>query len=140
MMRRKGRGTIGGALGALGTRKQLDYESSLLGIRLSGPQITIGPADSIALLFVLINRSLHFYKHMANWSHGRRDYQESQSALEDTASANYTREWSASELKTAHDFFKSVDSPGSDKHLSAAAKLESTLCASLAKISSDNFR
>ena len=131
-------GTIGGALGALGTRKRLDYESSLLGVRISGPQITIGPAGSIALLFVLINRALHFYKHMANWSHGRRDYEEPQHALEETADANYTRDWSTSELKIAHDFFKSVDKPESDKHQAASGKLESVLIDSLIKIYSGN--
>lgn len=131
-------GTIGGALGALGTRKRLDYESSLLGVRISGPQITIGPAGSIALLFVLINRALHFYKHMANWSHGRRDYEEPQYALEETADANYTRDWSTSELKIAHDFFKSVDKPESEKHQAAAAKIETVLLESLIKIYSGN--
>ena len=131
-------GTIGGALGALGTRKRLDYESSLLGMRISGPQITIGPAGSIALLFVLVNRALHFYKHMANWSHGRRDYEEPQYAIEDTAAANYTRDWSTAELKIAHDFFKSVDKPESDKHQIAAGKLERVLTESLVKIYSDS--
>jgi GTP-binding protein EngB required for normal cell division len=127
-------GTIGGALGALGTRKRLDYQSSLLGMRISGPQITIGPADSIALLFVLINRALHFYTHMANWSHGRRDYEAPGDAIEDTAPANYTSDWSASELKIAHDFYKTTDNPESDKHQVAAGKLETVLNESLIKI------
>ena len=129
-------GTIGGALGALGTRKRLDFEGSLLGIRISGPQITIGPAGSIALLFVLTNRALHFYKHMANWSHGRRDYDEAPDALEETIGANYTRNWSSSQLKNAHDFFKTVDKPDSDKHQTAAAKLEKQLIQSLTEITS----
>ena len=131
-------GTIGGALGALGTRKNLDYEASLLGIRISGPLVTIGPAGSIALLFVLTNRALHFYKHMANWSHGRRDGEPPQDSLEETGAANYTRGWSASELKVAHDFFKTVDRPESEKHQAAAARLEEILIASLTKISSVN--
>jgi len=131
-------GTIGGALGALGTRKNLDYEASLLGIRISGPQVTIGPAGSIALLFVLTNRALHFYKHMANWSHGRRDHELPRDSLEESGAANYTRGWSASELKVAHDFYKTVDRPESEKHQAAAAKLEKILIASLTKISSVN--
>ena len=129
-------GTIGGALGALGTRKNLDYQASLLGIRISGPQVTIGPAGSIALLFVLTNRALHFYKHMANWSHGRRDHKPPRDSLEETGAANYTRGWSASELKVAHDFFKTVDRPDSEKHQAAAVKLEKILIASLTQISS----
>jgi GTPase Era involved in 16S rRNA processing len=131
-------GTIGGALGALGTRKNLDYQASLLGIRISGPQVSIGPAGSIALLFVLTNRALHFYKHMANWSHGRRDHQSPPNSLEETGSVNYTNGWSASELKVAHDFFKTVDRPESEKHQSAAAKLEEILIGSLENISSVN--
>ena len=129
-------GTIGGALGALGTRKRLDYEASLLGIRISGPQVTIGPAGSIALLFVLTNRALHFYKHMANWSHGRRDHEAPGDSLEETVSANYTKGWSAAELKVSHDFFKTLDRPESEKHQAAGAKLEKLLIGSINKISS----
>ncbi len=130
-------GTLGGALGALSGRKHLDYQASILGITISGPQLTIGPAESISLLFILINRSLHFFKHMANWSHGRRDYDQHRGTAEDVEALNYTSSWPASMLRTCHAFFNSVEQPDSEKHQAAQARLEAMLAASLTDISSD---
>jgi len=132
-------GTIGGALGAMTGRKRLDYETLLLGILISGPQISIGPAGSISLLFVLINRALHFYKHMANWSHGRRDYQLQSDSLQKIEAENYTRDWSASMLKQCHQFFKTASQPGSEKHPASGVKMEEILISALADISSSNL-
>ncbi len=129
-------GTIGGALGAMSGRKNLDYRASVLGITISGPQLTIGPAESISLLFVLINRSLHFFKHMANWSHGRRDHLQQPDSIQAAEAQNYTQTWPASALKSCHDFFKSVEQLESEKHQAAAAKLEEILISSLTEISS----
>ncbi len=130
-------GTIGGALGALGGRKHLDYQASILGITISGPELTIGPAGSISLLFILSNRALHFFKHMANWSHGRRDYDMYENSGGEPETLNYTSSWPASTLKSCNDFFKSVDQADSEKHQAAQARLEAMLTAALIDISSD---
>lgn len=127
-------GTLGGAIGAMTTRKHLDYRASLLGFTISGPQVTIGPAGSITLLFVLVNRALHFYKHMANWSHGRRDFKKEELSLQETASANYTSTWSGSELKRCRDFFTSVSQADSEKHQKAAAQVERIIIDSLERM------
>jgi len=130
-------GTIGGALGAFGSRKHLDIQTSILGITISGPELTIGPAGSISLLFILINRSLHFFKHMANWSHGRRDHENFNDTGAITEPLNYTSSWPASTLKSCNDFFTSVEQPDSEKHQSAQARLEAKLSESLTDVSSD---
>lgn len=127
-------GAVGGALGALTGRKRLDYESSLLGMKISGPRITVGPAESISLLFVLINRSLHFFEHMAGWSHGRRDYLPESTLPAETAIENYTKDWSTAQLKQCHDFFRSAANPESEKHRDASTGLEELLADSLRKI------
>jgi len=124
-------GAVGGALGALTGRKRFDYETSLLGMKISGPRITIGPAGSISLLFVLINRSLHFFEHMANWSHGRRDYRKDSGLPADSTITNHTRDWPASRLKQCHDFFKTAANPESEKHRDAALKMEALLAETL---------
>lgn len=124
-------GAVGGALGALTGRKRLDYETTLLGMKISGPRITIGPAESISLLFVLINRSLHFFQHMANWSHGRRDYARDADLLVENTIENYTKGWSASQLKQCHDFFKSAANPESEKHRDASVHMETLLAETL---------
>ena len=127
-------GAVGGAIGALTGRKRLDYETRLLGMKISGPRITIGPAGSISLLFVLINRSLHFFEHMANWSHGRRDYQIPSDIPVNNSIENHTKDWPASQLKQCHDFFKSADHPESEKHREAAVKMETLLAESMHNI------
>jgi hypothetical protein len=124
-------GAVGGALGALTGRKRLDYASSLLGIKISGARLTIGPAASISLLFVLINRSLHYFEHMANWSHGRRDYQELSQPPEDQSIANHTSDWPAAQLKLCNDFFRSAENPESEKHRAAAVDMETLLVKTL---------
>lgn len=131
-------GTLGGAIGAVTTRKHLDYRASVLGINISGPQITIGPAGSITLLFVMINRALHFYKHMANWSHGRRDYEKEPHTLQQTSSANYTSTWTGSELKRCRDFFTTMNQPDSEKHLAATVELERVIIDSLERMLEDH--
>ena len=120
-------GAAGGAIGALTSGKWLDYEASLLGVKLSGPRITIGPAESISLMFILINRSIQFFTHMAGWSHGRRDYEEQSILPEHVVVENHTRNWSAPQLKQCHAFFRSVSSPESEKHREAAVQMESLL-------------
>jgi len=124
-------GAAGGAIGALTGRKHLDYESSLLGMKISGPQLTIGPAGSISLLFVLINRSLHYFRHISDWSHGRRDYPQHNEAAAENGITSYTSEWTASQLKTCHNFFRSAPDPESEKHREAAVALETLLTGAL---------
>ena len=127
-------GAMGGVLGALGSRQHLDREASLLGIKIGGPQVTIGPAQAISLLFILINRSLLFYQHVINWAHGRRDYRSAEQEAH-TEQHSYTRQWSSLQLKQCHDFFKSAQQPDSEKHQSATAEIENLLYQALMQIS-----
>ncbi len=127
-------GAMGGVLGALGSRQHLDREASLLGIRIGGPQVTIGPAQTISLLFILINRSLLFYQHVINWAHGRRDYRSTENG-DRREQHSYTRDWSSLQLKQCQDFFKSSQQPVSEKHQAAAAELENLLYQVLMQIS-----
>ncbi|PID72861.1 MAG: hypothetical protein CSB34_00085 [Desulfobulbus propionicus] len=72
---------IGGLVGAAATAlKGKEWLSGvkLLGMRVGGEQLQVGPAANIQLLYVLLDRSLLFYNHVINWSHGRRDYDTAQ--------------------------------------------------------------
>lgn len=100
-------GTAAGALGAFFGGESISDKTTFLGIPLGGKHIRIGPAKSIDMLFVLLNRSLLYYQHTINWAHGRRDYQTSDNKIAPTDSPQgFTKSWSAGKIKTCHDFFR----------------------------------
>ncbi len=102
-------GTLAGALGAFFGGENISDKISLLGIPLGGKQVQVGPAKSIDLLFVLLNRSLLYYQHTINWAHGRRDYAKADQLLVPNDSPQgFTKNWSAGNIKICHDFFKVI--------------------------------
>lgn len=109
-------GTVAGALGALFGGDKLTDKIQILGQPLGGEQIQIGPAKSIELMFVLLNRSLLFYQHVINWAHGRRDYdtQTQASGLFEKGQKALTADWSAANIKICDNLFKQARE-GSDK-------------------------
>ena len=44
------------------------------GMRLGKYRMSIGPADSIQLMMVYLDRAFIYYTHVINWAHGRRDH------------------------------------------------------------------
>lgn len=108
-------GTVAGALGALFGGETFSGKAELLGIPLGGERVQIGPAKSIDLLFVLLNRSLLYYRHTINWAHGRRDYEKAdQPLLQAGPRQAFTDRWSAVDIKACHDFFKTINKKGSE--------------------------
>lgn len=105
-------GTVAGALGALFGGESFSTKAEVLGLPLGGEELQVGPAKAIDLLFVLLNRSLLFYRHTINWAHGRRDYQEATTLPASTRRQAFTDRWSTGNLKICHDFFKSMAQKG----------------------------
>lgn len=104
--------TLGGAAGALGALlggEKLSKEANFLGIQLGGEQIQVGPNTNIALLFILINRTLLYYRHTINWAHGRRDYDNNQQTSRlGAGSEGFTRNWPAGHLRTCKSYFSAI--------------------------------
>jgi len=97
---------IGGLVGAVGTAlkgKEFLSDKHLLGMNLHNEQLQVGPVKNIQLLFVLLDRQLLFYRHIMNWSHGRRDYE---NALRSSVKSAFTATWSKGELDICSRFFK----------------------------------
>jgi Domain of unknown function (DUF3482) len=106
-------GTVAGALGALFGGQSFSGKAELMGIPLGGERVQVGPAKSIDLLFVLLNRSLLYYRHTINWAHGRRDYAKAgQPLLMEGPRQAFTDRWSAGNIKICHDFFKTMGKSG----------------------------
>ncbi len=101
-------GGAAGVFGALSGRRRLKTEASLLGLRLAGAKLHVGPAKKISLMFVLINRELLFFRHIINWAHGRRDYPGHSREQHPPAPDTFTDSWNAAELRTCQAFFRSV--------------------------------
>lgn len=100
-------GTVAGALGAYFGGENLSDKVRVLGVPLGGKRVQVGPAKSIDLLFILLNRCLIYYQHSINWAHGRRDYEKgAQPLLRDDTSQSFTHNWSTGKIKICHDFFK----------------------------------
>lgn len=96
---------IGGLVGAAGTAlkgKEFLSDKRLLGMSLQNEQLQVGPVKNIQLLFVLLDRQLLFYRHIINWSHGRRDYG---NALSSSAKKAFTASWKKEELAICTRFF-----------------------------------
>lgn len=108
-------GGLTGALGAFLGGEKFSDKTELLGIPIGGEQLQMGPAKSIDLLFILLNRSLLYYQHTINWAHGRRDYQKSdKQSPGDISSQSFTKNWPAGKIKICHNFFKSLQKNNSE--------------------------
>ncbi|BDD88819.1 GTPase/DUF3482 domain-containing protein [Desulfofustis limnaeus] len=128
---------LGGAAGmitALAGRRHLKADASLLGLRLAGSRLQIGPAQSISLLFVLVNRQLLFFRHIINWAHGRRDYPEQNTIDLPTADA-FTRSWSSTDLRVCQAFFQSLHRSSAAGDLVSVEPMQGLLEKTLMQIS-----
>ncbi|MFW2365248.1 MAG: GTPase/DUF3482 domain-containing protein [Desulforhopalus sp.] len=102
-------GGVAGALGAIFGGENFSAKAKVMGIPLGGKEVQIGPARSINLLFIILNRSLLYYQHTINWAHGRRDYQKpGLVASGEPEKQGFTNSWPTSHIKICNDFFKGV--------------------------------
>lgn len=129
-------GTLAGALGALVGGENFSDKAKIMGIPLGGKKIQVGPAKSIDLLFILLNRSLLYYQHTINWAHGRRDYTTATQSLVPTDSPQgFTKNWSAGNIKICHDFFKAIRGDKGSNGIKAEAKFRQLLLTTMQEIS-----
>ncbi len=110
---------LGGAIGAIGAilgGETLSANATFMGVRLGGQQLQIGPAASINLLFVLLNRALLFYSHTINWAHGRRDYERAGTTGDrEPDQMGFTRTWPAARIRICNAYFKSLQQDGGEE-------------------------
>ncbi|MGI6655978.1 MAG: GTPase/DUF3482 domain-containing protein [Desulfobulbus sp.] len=109
---------VGGLLGAGATAykgRELLSGVRLLGIKMGGRQVQVGPVNNIQLLYILLDRALLFYAYVINWAHGRRDYEHM--AFQESAGREkngFTTRWSREQRAVCDRFFRAVgkDHPG----------------------------
>jgi len=130
-------GGIAGTVGAIAGRTQISTDASFMGVKIAGPQILVGPAENISLLFVLLNRALLYYQQSINWAHGRRDYRESLTDTQNSETAGFTRDWPAGNLKICHRFFKALRQGNPNNSYEQEKEMQAVLFTTLMKISND---
>jgi len=129
-------GTLAGALGALFGGENFSDKAKFMGFSLGGKKVQVGPAKSIDLLFILLNRSLLYYQHTINWAHGRRDYQKvEQSLVPIDSPQGFTKNWSAANIKICHDFFKVIREEKGDNGIKVVEKFRQLLLTTMQEIS-----
>jgi GTPase Era involved in 16S rRNA processing len=130
---------LGGILGAAGTLlkgKDLIDSFKLLGFKVGGESIQVGPARNIQLLFILIDRCLLFTSHVINWAHGRRDYDQ-KTLLEqpDSDKQGFTSSWNSDERKVCSQFFHALQKQDHETLKKTGAQLHEILVKQLGQIS-----
>lgn len=103
---------VGGLIGAGATAfkgKDLLTGVRLLGMRMGGEQLRVGPVNNIQLLYILLDRGLLFYSHVINWAHGRRDYDRAPGLLlPEGGKSGFTSHWSREQRAVCDRFFRAV--------------------------------
>ena len=103
---------IGGLIGAGATAlkgKDLLSGVRLLGMKMGGESLQVGPVNNIQLLYILLDRGLLFYSHVINWAHGRRDYGQMRGLLlQSGGKAGFTSHWSREQRAVCDRFFRAI--------------------------------
>ena len=134
---------IGGLIGAGATAlkgKGLLSGVRLLGMKMGGEQLQVGPVSNLQLLYIILDRGLLFYAHVINWAHGRRDYKQKSGLLQPVeGKGGFTSHWGRSQRKICDHFFRSVQKGQSGAIDEASHVLQDFLLEQLQEISEDRL-
>lgn len=132
---------VGGLIGAGATAlkgKELLSGVRLLGMRMGGEQLQVGPVSNIQLLYILLDRGLLFYSHVINWAHGRRDYERMHNLIPTAGGkSGFTSHWHRDQRRICDAFFRSVQKGRDGEIEEATLALQDLLRDQLQDISDD---
>jgi len=132
---------VGGLIGAGATAlkgRELLTGMRLLGMRMGGEQLRVGPVANIQLLYILLDRGLLFYGHVINWAHGRRDYERSPGLSRSAGGkSGLTSHWNREQRALCDRFFRAVRKDRGGEIEEASAALQDLLCDQFAEIAED---
>lgn len=132
---------IGGLIGAGATAlkgKALLSNLRLLGMRMGGEQLQVGPVSNLQLLYILLDRGLLFYAHVINWAHGRRDYQGTDRPMRSVnGKSGFTSHWHREQRKVCDAFFRAVQKGQEDEIEETMMDLQDLIRDQLQEIAED---
>lgn len=130
---------VGGLLGAGATAlkgREMLSGVRLLGMKMGGEQLQVGPVNNIQLLYVLLDRGLLFYNHVINWAHGRRDYDQIP-AGQGQHKSGFTCQWDGGRHKICARFFRAVQKEDSRNLGQAMQEFQAMLASELLAIAEE---
>lgn len=103
---------VGGASGAgyaaFGGVESL-ARTKVLGKKLGGQQLRIGPNRNIQFLYILLDRQLIYYSQTINWAHGRRGSPVTAVQLrEASGKAGFSNDWDKEKKRICTEFFAAI--------------------------------
>ena len=98
--------------------------AKLAGLNLGGHRIRIGPINNVQFMYVIMDRILIFYSHIINWAHGRRDYRQKDSPLDESGRIGFTSQWDSRTRRRCQAFFNSLRSGNEEKKIRARRGLK----------------
>ena len=131
---------VGGLVGAGATAykgRELLSGVRLLGMRMGGEQLQVGPVSNIQLLYILLDRMLLFYALVINWAHGRRDYERLACQHRGSGRAGVTGQWGREERAICSSLFQAVRRGRETETTEALHALEAMLRDQLLAIAED---
>lgn len=132
---------IGGLIGAGATAlkgRELLSGVRLLGMRMGGEQLQVGPAANIQLLYILLDRALLFYGHVINWAHGRRDYERlAETKPAASGRGGFASRWPAERRRVCERYFRAVQKGQEAEIEETAAALQALLRDQFQEIAED---
>ncbi|MCL2341089.1 MAG: GTPase/DUF3482 domain-containing protein [Proteobacteria bacterium] len=131
---------VGGLIGAGATAlkgRDLLSGARLLGMRMGGDQLQVGPAANIQLLYILLDRGLLFYAGVINWAHGRRDYERMAHPAAVAGKGGFTSRWSGEQRAVCARFFQAARQGNEGGMEAASAALQDLLRDQFAAIAED---
>ncbi len=135
--------TIGGLIGAGATAlkgRNLLSGVRLLGMKMGGEQLQVGPVSNLQLLYIILDRGLLFYAHVINWAHGRRDYELRSNLLRPVGGkSGFTSNWGRRHREICDHFFRSVQKGQGGEIEEASLVLQDLLREQLHEISEDRL-
>ncbi|WP_306548204.1 GTPase/DUF3482 domain-containing protein [Desulfobulbus sp.] len=131
---------VGGLIGAGATAfkgKELLSGVRLLGMKMGGEQLRVGPVSNIQLLYILLDRGLLFYSHVINWAHGRRDYEHTAGLQPTGGKSGFTSRWDRERRAICDRFYRAALKGRGGEIEETSAALQDLLCDQFLDIAED---
>lgn len=134
---------MGGLIGAGATAfkgKDVLTGVRLLGMKMGGELLQVGPVSNVQLLYILLDRGLLFYAHVINWAHGRRDYERLDPLVPAVSGkSGFTSGWDREQRKICDLFFRAIHKGTPGEIEAASEALQGLLCDQLWAICEDRM-
>lgn len=118
---------LGGAAAGLATlwKGERLTQERLLGRKLGGHRLQVGPVCTVQWVFILLDRALLYFWYASNWAHARR---EEHLPVTADGKVGLSSSWESADRKVCADFFAAHAGGKEDRALDSEVKLVGVVC------------